>query len=162
MKSLLGRSLDGLIHAAAVLGIALLLVQAAWINYGVVARYVFGSPDRSVTEASSLMLVALAFLGLPLALRADAIPKVTFLVDALPARLRWIVQLANAALIVLVGGFFGYMSASATLRTFSSGVKSAVVGWPEYLVWGTVAFSILLFTVAALRQLVARAAARPA
>ena len=162
LKGFFARSLDGLVHAAAVLGIALLLVQAAWINYGVVARYVFASPDRSVTEATSLMLVALAFLGLPLALRADAIPKVTFLIEALPPRGRWLVQLANAALIVLVGLFFSYMSALATVRTFSSGVKSAVVGWPEYLVWGTVAFSILLFTVAAVRQLVALAAARPA
>jgi TRAP-type C4-dicarboxylate transport system permease small subunit len=162
MRSLLGTSLDGLIRLAAVLGIALLLAQTAWINYGVLARYVFASPDRSVTEATSLMLVALAFLGLPLALRADAIPKVTFLIDALPVRARWLLQLLNALLIVLVGLFFSYMSASATLRTFKSGVKSEVVGWPEYVVWGTVAFSLLLFTVTAVRQLVARAAARPA
>ena len=47
MKGFFARSLDGLVHAAAVLGIALLLVQAAWINYGVVARYVFASPDRA-------------------------------------------------------------------------------------------------------------------
>lgn len=162
MRSLFGTSLDGLIRLAAVLGIALLLAQTAWINYGVLARYVFASPDRSVTEATSLMLVALAFLGLPLALRADAIPKVTFLIDALPARARWLVQLLNALLIVLVGLFFSYMSASAALRTFKSGIKSEVVGWPEYMVWGTVAFSILLFTVTAVRQLVALAAARPA
>ncbi len=162
MKSFLARPLEGLIGFAAVLGIALLLVQAAWINYGVVARYVFASPDRSVTEATSLMLVALAFLGLPLALRTESIPRVSFLVDALPARARWLVQLLNALMIVLVGLFFAYMAMSATLRSFRSGIKSAVVGWPEYVVWGTVAFSLLLFTATALRQLGARAAARPA
>jgi TRAP-type C4-dicarboxylate transport system permease small subunit len=150
-------ALDRLITVAAVTGIALLVIQIGWINYGVLARYVFGAPDRSVTEATSLMLVALAFLGLPLALKADAIPKVTLIVDALPPRARWAIRGINAMLIVLIGLFFSYMAALATVRTWRSGVKSEIVGWPEYLVWVTLAFSIVLFTLTAVRQLVEHA-----
>lgn len=41
-----------------------------------------------MTEATALLLFPVAFLGLAFALYEDAYPKVTMLIDHLPARLR--------------------------------------------------------------------------
>ena len=50
-------------------GAVIVLVQMAWISYGVFVRYGMGKPDRMVTEATALLLFPVAFAGLAYALR---------------------------------------------------------------------------------------------
>jgi len=128
-------------------GGVLLLVQAFWISWGVFARYVLRDPDEMVTEATALLLVPLAFVGLAYALQEDAFPKVTMIVDKMPAAIAGWVRLFNLVLMTVIGGFFTLVSGSATIRSYQSGAVSSIIEWPEFALWGPVAVFIGAFTV---------------
>ncbi len=83
MLATVERGLERLAVWLAALGALIIVVQTVWISYGVFMRYVIGRPDGTVTEATAMLLFPAALLGLAFALREDAYPKVTFLLDAL-------------------------------------------------------------------------------
>lgn len=153
MPLFLDNALGRLVRVSAYLAAGILLVQLAWISYGVFARYVLRTPDPLVTEATALMLVALVFLGLPLAYKSDSIPKVVMLSKLLPRKLSRAVWMFDQLVVLLVGCFIAYMSILATARTYKSGVRSDAAGWPEYVIWFFLAFSCLLFTILVARDL---------
>jgi TRAP-type C4-dicarboxylate transport system permease small subunit len=134
-------------------GSVLILVQAIWISWGVFARYVLRDPDETVTEATALLLVPLAFVGIAFALQEDAFPKVTMLVEKMPPVVaRW-VGLFNLTLMTLIGGFFTIVAGSATVRSYYSGAVSAIIEWPEFAFWAPVTLFIGTFTVLGLIKL---------
>jgi len=141
------------IHALNVIGALLVLVEAGWITYGVFVRYVLRDPDEMVTEATALLLVPLAFVGMAYALQRDAYPKVTLLLDALPPAARRAITLANMVLITLIGAFFTLVAGSAAYRTYLSGASSDILLWPEFIFWTPVAIFVGAFTAQALLQL---------
>ncbi|MDX1466280.1 MAG: TRAP transporter small permease subunit [Halomonas sp.] len=148
------RFLDRAALASALAGGAVILVQAVWMSWGVFTRYMLGSPDRMVTEATALLLFPVAFAGLALALRQDAYPKVTMLLDVLPSRGRHWVQGFNLVVIALIGFWFMYVSFSATLRTFESGAASEILLWPRVYFWGPVLLSMVIFCCCVLHRLI--------
>lgn len=129
------------------LGAAIIVIQMCWISYGVIVRYAFNSPDGTVTEATALLLFPVAFAGLAFALKEDAYPKVTMLVDSLPPRLRRVVDIINMALMLAIGGFFSLAGVEATVRSFQSGAASEILLWPRYLFWAPGAAALVLFTL---------------
>ena len=137
-------------------GVAIIVVQAFWISWGVFARYVLGNPDRMVTEATALLLVPLSLLGLAEALRADAFPKVTFLLDGLSQAGRRALESFNVLLMILIGGFFAAVTLTATVSNYRSGVASSILGWPEYLFWMPTAAAVVVFVLASCLRLVRR------
>jgi TRAP-type C4-dicarboxylate transport system permease small subunit len=128
-------------------GAVIILVQTAWISYGVFMRYVVGRPDGTVTEATALLLFPAAFLGLAYALKEDAYPKVSFLPDALGARGRKALAVLNLLLMAAVGGFFAIAAVDAALKSFGSGAASEILLWPRYLFWTPGALALVVFTV---------------
>lgn len=139
---------------AAVVGIVILVLKPVWISYGVLTRYLLGSPDRYVTEATALLLIPLAFLGLPLAFQANAIPEVTVLVNLLPARIGRYLGVLKFMMICAIGAFFTYMTCTALMRSYQSGTASSILGWPEWPIWLVLAGTMALFTLQALHRLV--------
>jgi len=137
-----------------VAGAAIVLIQSFWITYGVFVRYALGNPDSMVTEATALLLVPLAFLGLPWALQGDAFPRVEFLYERLPPRAAGAVERIHMAVMALVGGFFAIVAVNATISTYRSGASSSVLEWPEYLFWTPVAFAAIAFVIGALYRLI--------
>jgi len=137
-------------------GALVVLVQAGWISYGVFVRYVLNEPDRFVTEATALLLVPVAFAGLAYALREDAFPQVTMLVDVLPPRVQWWIGTINLALMLAIGVFFTLATGGAAIRTYFSGASTEVLRWPEFIFWVPVAISILVFDLYALVRQLAR------
>jgi TRAP-type C4-dicarboxylate transport system permease small subunit len=129
------------------LGAAIIVVQMLWISYGVFMRYVMSSPDGTVTEATALLLFPAAFLGLAFALKENAYPKVTFLPDALGPRGRKRLEILNALLMIVVGGFFSIAAVNATISSFESGSSSEILLWPRYLFWAPGALSLVVFTL---------------
>ena len=127
-------------------GCVLILVQAVWISWGVFARYVLRDPDEMVTEATALLLVPLAFVGIAYALQEDAFPKVTMLIDKLPAAIANRIRLFNLVLMTLIGGFFTVVAGSATIRSYTSGAVSQTIEWPEFAFWAPVCVFIGTFT----------------
>jgi TRAP-type C4-dicarboxylate transport system permease small subunit len=137
------------------LGALIIVVQMLWISYGVFMRYVVGSPDGTVTEATALLLFPAAFLGLAYALKEDAYPKVLFLRNALGARGQRRLDLLNLVLMLVVGGFFAIAGVDATLRAFESGAASEILLWPRYLFWAPSAIALVVFTLYVVLRLVA-------
>ena len=136
-------------------GSALLIVQSFWISWGVFARYVLRDPDETVTEATALLLVPLAFVGIAYALQEDAFPKVTMLIDKLPAAVANRIRLLNLVLLTLIGGFFTVVAGSATIRSYQSGAVSSIIEWPEHAFWAPVCLFIGTFTVLGLIKVAA-------
>ena len=57
-----------------------------WITYAVFLRYFLGQGDMYMLEVTSLLLLVVAFLGAPLALRENAFPTVFMLVNRFPVK----------------------------------------------------------------------------
>lgn len=135
-------------------GAIIVLVQMAWISYGVFVRYGLGKPDRMVTEATALLLFPVAFAGLAYAMREDAYPKVTMATDLLGPSMRKLMDVINHILMLGVGLFFSYAGVSATIRAFNSGVSSEILHWPRYLFWAPGALALVLFSIYAALRLI--------
>ncbi|KLN61951.1 hypothetical protein WH96_05320 [Kiloniella spongiae] len=129
------------------IGAIIIIIQTIWISYGVVMRYVFNKPDLFVTEATALMLVPCAFLGLTYAMQQDALPKVTIISNLLPIRLRFIITQLNQLIMLLVGGFFAYSAVSAFFRANKSGAASEVLSWPRAWFWMPTALALIIFCI---------------
>jgi TRAP-type C4-dicarboxylate transport system permease small subunit len=155
------KALEVLVVALAVLGGLIIVIQMVWISYGVFMRYVVGAPDRTVTEATALLLFPVALVGLAYAMREDSYPRVTLLTDKLSPGVRKLVGLFNGAIMVVIGAFFSITTVTATVRAYNSGSASEILQWPRYLFWGPVALSLCLFTLYATLRLL-QAALRPA
>ncbi|MEQ6916639.1 TRAP transporter small permease [Halomonas aquatica] len=151
--SFVERVLDRAALGCALAGGLIVLVQAVWMSWGVFSRYVLGSPDRMVTEATALLLFPVAFAGLAYALRRDAYPKVTMLLDVLPHRPRHWLQALNLVIMALIGLWFMYVSFSATLNTYASGSASEILLWPRVYFWVPVLLSMVTFCCCVLHRL---------
>ncbi len=141
------RGIERIVIWAAALGGIIVLVQMVWISYGVFTRYGLGKPDRLVTEATALLLFPVAFAGLAFALREDAMPTVTMLVDRFSARTKRVFAIINHFLMLGVGMFFAYAGVSATIRSFNSGVASEILHWPRWWFWAPGATALVLFAI---------------
>ena len=141
------RGVERIVIWAAALGGIVVLVQMIWISYGVFTRYGLGKPDRLVTEATALLLFPVAFAGLAYALREDAMPKVTMLIDLFSARVQHVFAIINHLIMLGVGVFFAYAGVSATIRSFNSGVASEILHWPRWWFWAPGATALLLFAL---------------
>ena len=135
-------------------GALIILVQMIWISYGVVVRYGLNAPDGVVTEATALLLFPVAFAGLAYALKEDAYPKVTIVIDRLPPEVRRRVEILNLVIMLIVSGFFTIAAVRATLYSYDSGAASEILGWPKYPFWAQGAFALVSFFLFALLKLV--------
>lgn len=153
MLATIERLLERLAVGLAALGALIILVQTVWISYGVFMRYVIGKPDGTVTEATAMLLFPAALLGLAFALRENAYPQVTFLVDALGARGRKVINAVNLLLMIMVGVFFSIAGVQATIRAYGSGTASEILLWPRYLFWAPGALALVVFTLYACARL---------
>jgi TRAP-type C4-dicarboxylate transport system permease small subunit len=147
MLTTIERGLERLAVWLAALGALIIVVQTLWISYGVFMRYVVGKPDGTVTEATAMLLFPAALLGLAFALREDAYPKVTFLIDALGQQGRKVMTAVNLVLMIVVGVFFSIAGVQATMRAYESGTASEILLWPRYLFWAPGALALLVFTL---------------
>jgi TRAP-type C4-dicarboxylate transport system permease small subunit len=99
------------------------------------------------------MLFPAALLGLAFALKEDAYPKVSFLIDALGPRGQRVMNAINLMLMIVVGAFFSIAGFEATLRAYESGTASEILLWPRYLFWAPGAIALVVFTVYAIVRL---------
>lgn len=137
----------------AAIGGAIILLQMVWISYGVFKRYFLGQPDGMVTEATALLLFPVAFLGLAYALKENAYPAVTFIVDALRGQAkRWLMAF-NLLIMLGIGLFFAYAAVDAAFKSYASGSASEILLWPRYLFWIPSALALVLFAWYALLRL---------
>jgi TRAP-type C4-dicarboxylate transport system permease small subunit len=155
------KAVEALVVALAAAGALIIVVQMAWISYGVFMRYAMGDPDRMVTEATALLLFPVALLGLAYALREDSYPRVTLVTDTMRPSARKAFDLVNLGIMLLIGVFFSITAISATMSAYRSGSASEILQWPRYVFWASAALSLMVFTLYAALRLLQRAL-RPA
>ena len=146
MLATIERGLERLAVWLAAAGALIIVVQTVWISYGVFMRYALGKPDGTVTEATALLLFPAALLGLAFALKENAYPKVSFLIDALGPRGQQILTAVNLVLMIAVGVFFSIAGVEATFRAYESGTSSEILLWPRYLFWAPGALALVVFS----------------
>lgn len=95
-------------------------------------------------------------LGLAEALRADAFPRVSFLMDRLSDRGRRVLWSVNMLLMALIGAFFAAVAVNATVSTYRSGAASSILEWPEFLFWAPTAAALVVFVLACCVRLARR------
>lgn len=147
MLATIERGLERLAVGLAALGALIIMVQTVWISYGVFMRYVMGRPDGTVTEATAMLLFPAALLGLAFALRENAYPTVSFLIDALGPRGRKAMTAVNLFLMIVVGVFFSIAGVQAMMRAYASGTASEILLWLRYLFWAPGALALVVFTL---------------
>lgn len=132
-------------------GALVVFVQVVWTSYGVMMRYAFGKPDAYVTEATALLLFPVAFLGLAYAMKEDAYPRVSFLLDATKGKPshRWI-KAGTELVVIVVGVYFSWASIDAAIKSFHSQAASEILLWPRLYFWVPSALAIALFTLFAI------------
>lgn len=128
----------------------IIIIQTLWISYGVIKRYVFNDPDGMVTEATALLLLPVAFMGLTYALKEDAYPKVTLFIDRLPENIKHVITRINYIIMLLVGMFFATAATKAMLKSIVSGSSSEILLWPKLYFWIPVMLSLIVFCLYAL------------
>lgn len=149
MRQALAKQLERIGLILLYCGGVFVLTQAVWISYGVFVRYVMGSPDGMVTEATALMLVPVAFFGLAFALHKDAYPKVTLFRDILPFKVQAIIDRVNLLAMTLIGSFFSVAACMAVYKSYYSGAASEILLWPRFYFWIPIAISLVVFTLLA-------------
>ncbi|MEZ8140825.1 TRAP transporter small permease [Enterovibrio sp. FF113] len=135
-------------------GAAIVVIQAAWITYGVGVRYILNSPDGMVTEATALLLVPVAFLGVSYALLNHSYPKVSLIRDRLPKGIQFWVDKFNMLVMLMVGSFFLAASSKAMFKSISSGAASEILLWPRFYFWIPVVIALLSFCITAFCMLI--------
>ncbi|MFH0264252.1 MULTISPECIES: TRAP transporter small permease [Gammaproteobacteria] len=140
---------DGMSNTLLYLGGTIIFIQAFWISYGVFMRYVMGNPDGMVTEATALMLVPLAFVGLSYACKTDAFPKVTIFTDMMTPTMKNILKVTNNLIIWTISVFFMLAAMKGFSKSYVSGAASEILLWPRFYFWFVVVISLISLVLSA-------------
>ena len=101
-RSAVIRTIDAISASAGFVAAIALAVMTVIVGYEVVSRFVFNAPTTWVTEISTYIFVAIVFLGLAEAQRANAHIKVDLLVDRLSKQTRHFLELIGLWLGLLL------------------------------------------------------------
>lgn len=121
-------SASGLVCALALAAIAVL------ITVGVVSRSFFGYAFQSFGEISGYLVVAVTFLGLCVAIYENALFRVEALIDRLPARGRWLLDLLSSAMFIAFLAILDYHCVMLVVDSYAGGyVAATLLGTPLYI-----------------------------
>lgn len=104
-----------------------ILVMALSVTYEVVVRYVFGRPTIWVTEVSSYMLVAVAFLGAAWTLRNDGHIRMELLAETGGPRGRRLSDFAMFLVGALVSAVLLWTGWNMAVANYTFGWKSSTL-----------------------------------
>ena len=110
---------DGLLWLAKWLTILIMAAMTIAVLIGVFFRFVIPIPMAWPPEAARFMMVAVTMFGSSIAIRHMEHAGITFLVDALPARLRLALYLVGA---MLAAGFLAVFAYYAWRMSFQMGM----------------------------------------
>lgn len=85
-----------------------LFVQMIIVFVGVIMRYCFNNPQPWIDEISTYLLIVITYLGGFVALRSNSMANITFLVDAVPPKVRKYINILADILIMILMFFVAY------------------------------------------------------
>src|SRR5262245_38999485 len=128
------RAIDRISASAGFIAAVALAIMTLVVCYEVVSRYLFNSPTTWVTEISTYLFVAVVFLGLAEAQRANAHIQVEILVDRLDAEQRAFVELVGLWLGVLFATIAAWHCARFTFLEYLHDARDwGLLGTPQWL-----------------------------
>jgi tripartite ATP-independent transporter DctM subunit len=153
-RSTVVRTIDRISAAAGFISSIGLAAMTLIVCYEVVSRFVFNSPTTWVIEIGTYLFVAIVFLGLAAAQRANAHIQVEILVNQLDKNRRAFIELIG----LWLGVFFFVITAWHTARfTFLEYVHDArdwgLLGTPQWIPQVPMTIGYALFVAALLRDI---------
>ena len=148
------RGIDLISGLAGFVAALALAAMAVIVCFEVVSRYLFNSPTTWVTEIGTYLFVAVVFLGLAEAQRANAHIQVEILVDRLSARNRNFVELVGLWLGLLFVVATAWHSARFTFLEYVHDARDwGLLGTPQWAPQLPMTIGYVLFIVALLRDI---------
>lgn len=153
-RSFVVRSVDRLSALAGFIAAIALAVMTAIVCYEVTSRFVFNAPTTWVTEIGTYLFVAIVFLGLAEAQRANAHIKVEVLVDRFDSDTRRFLELVGLWLGLLFIVTTAWQTARFTYLEFIHGARDwGLLGTPQWIPQIPMTVGYVLFAVAILRDI---------
>jgi TRAP-type C4-dicarboxylate transport system permease small subunit len=128
----------------------LLAVGVVITTINVILRYVFAAPWDWADELTTLTLVGLVLLVLPLIEARSGHLRVDILERSLGKRGRDIVRWVQWSLTVALSGFLVYVGLQVSVANFRLGSETVALGVPLWLSYGVVPVSFLFAGLARL------------
>lgn len=151
---LLRRLLDWVYLASAVLAAMLLAGIGVLILAQVVGR-LFGVVVPSANEISGFFLATSTFLALAYSFRAGSHIRVTLVVSNLPEPWHRISVIFALAVATLLCGYFSYYAYNLAAESWRYGdLSDGLIGVPLWIPQSSMAFGLIIMTVACLDELV--------
>ena len=148
-----------------VLGAIALAVMMVFTTYDVIARAAFAMPLHGVVDITEIMVLGVAMLGLPEICLRDEQIRVDILDDIVPAKLLTRLKLLGSSATVVFLALLLVNVARPMFDAYRFGDIKADTGFPVYLLFALIFFSLLaaaLMTLAGLVRLMrAHASERP-
>ena len=152
LRSILDRlyALSGALAAAAILAICLIVSAQVCLN--ILAR--FGGPSLSFTipsyaDFAGYFLATASFMALAYTLRADGHIRVNLVLQRLPERSQWVLELAALALGALMVGYATVYAGLLLGESWSYGdMSTGIVAIPLWIPQMSMVVGLLLLTVA--------------
>ncbi len=131
--------------------VALILGVMFWVVAEVIARYVFNSPLPGHLEGAELLLPMMVFFGVSYVQARDGHVGMTFVVDALPIKVRRVTDILSLIVSALTCAALAYFSSkTAWLAWIYDDVTMTDPYWP---VWPSAAVIPLGYGMLAVRML---------
>ncbi|MET0653228.1 MAG: TRAP transporter large permease subunit [Hyphomicrobiaceae bacterium] len=131
-----------------------LAIMTVVVCYEVISRYIFNAPTTWVTEVSTYLFVAVVFLGLAEAQRANAHIQVEILVDRLGKQERAFIELVGLWLGVLFATIAAWHCARFTFLEYLHDARDwGLLGTPQWLPQVPLTIGYALFVAALLRDI---------
>src|SRR6185436_12940258 len=148
------RAIDRISASAGFIASVALAVMTVVVCYEVISRYIFNAPTTWVTEVSTYLFVAVVFLGLAEAQRANAHIQVEILVDRLGREQRMFIELVGLWLGVLFATIAAWHCARFTFLEYLHDARDwGLLGTPQWLPQVPLAIGYALFVAALLRDI---------
>lgn len=145
---LLMRHLEDLLTYCSVI---LILLVMLWVVSEVIARYVFNSPLPGHLEGAELLLPMIVFFGVSFVQARDGHVGMTFVVDALPKRVRRVTDILSLIVSSLTCAALAYFSSkTAWLAWIYDDVTMSPPYWP---VWPSAAIIPLGYGMLSVRMI---------
>ena len=148
------RGIDGLTTFAGFVSAAALVAMTGIVVYEVASRYLLNAPTSWVTEISTYLFVAIVFLGLAAAQRANAHVQVEVLLNAVRPAWRDRLELVTLWLGLIFVVFAAWHTARFTFLEYVHDARDwGLLGTPQWLPQLPMAIGLVLFAAAMLRDI---------
>ncbi|MBT3330847.1 MAG: TRAP transporter small permease [Rhodospirillaceae bacterium] len=130
--------------------VVLILGVMLWVVSEVIARYVFNSPLPGHLEGAELLLPMIVFFGVSYVQARDGHVGMTFVVDALPKKVRRVTDILSLTVSALTCAALAYFSSKNAWLSYS--YEDVTMSPPYWPVWPSAAVIPLGYGMLAVRM----------